>query len=119
MNTNKHKKPYENTPLITPSDGFFTVGYLAGVPAIPIRLHRLIDETIKRINEIYIPEAWTWVRLENRSTWKELLEIEESISVAIQGESEGYLRALLNTYYEMWVVIIEAFKSIKDKYIPF
>lgn len=119
MNVDEYKKLFGGVIREVSPYGLFTVMHLAPVPAIPIKLHQLIDEMVKRLNEIYVPGAWMWMRLENRDTWKKLLEIEESISVAIQGESEGYLRSLLDAYSEMWVVIIEAFKPIKDEYIPF
>ena len=118
MNADEFKKKYGDRTF-TPATNFWKVGSLAPIPAIPTRLHKLLDETVKRLNGIYIPNAWLWVKFKNPDTWKELLEIEESINVAIEIENEGYLREALEKYYEIWVVIIEAFRPIEDKYVPF
>ena len=86
---------------------------------IPVALHTLLDETMKKLNRIYIPNAWSWVRLRQKDTWREILEIEESINVAVEGENEEYLREALRMYYEVWVRVIEKFKPMKDEYVPF
>lgn len=89
-----------------------------GIPEIKVNLHYLILDTIKRLNEIYIPFAWTWVKDRRSKIMEQVIDIEAEITVAVQCEDEMYLRDALNRYYDLWVEAIIEF-STQDKYTPF
>jgi len=99
--------------------GFWGIKSIVHTYKIPVALHALLDNTIKKLNLIYIPYAWSWMRFKKRDIYQEILEIEESINVAVEGENEEYLKEALRMYYEKWVTIIKEFKPIKDSYVPF
>lgn len=101
------------------TSGFWEIKNVIHTYKIPVVLHVLLDDTMKKLNRIYIPNAWLWVRLRQRETWQEILEIEESVNVAVEGENEEYLKEALRMYYEVWVKVIKEFKLIKDIYVPF
>jgi len=115
MNVDEFKQKYGERSL----SKFWEVSAITHTPVIPIKLYEILESTIKKLDQIYIPNALLWVRLENKSTWQELIEIEKTINTAIQGKNEEYLKEALEKYYEMWVIIIEAFRLIKDEFIPF
>ena len=115
MTVDEYKSKYGDHSLI----GFWDAGKLAHTYAVPIRLHELLNKTVKKLNQIYIPYAWSYVRLRRKDDWQEIFELEESINVAILGDNEEYLREALKLYYEKWVSILKEFNPIKDTYIPF
>ncbi len=115
MTVDEYKQKYGDHSLT----GFWKVGNIIPTYKIPVVLHTLLDETINKLNRIYIPYAWLYMRLRRKDDWQEILEIEESINVAIEGENEEYLKEALRMYYEKWASIIKEFKPIKDTYVPF
>ena len=86
---------------------------------IPSKLYRLLDDTIRKIGRIYIPNSYRWVKLRKSNDWQNILEIEEAINVAIEGENEEYLREALKLYYDVWLRVIKEFGPIKDTFTPF
>jgi hypothetical protein len=98
---------------------FWTVNSIVHAPEIPAKLYHIVDEAILKLDKIYIPFAWSWVRQKNRDTWRELSMLEEEINIAVMAEDETVLREALQKYYDTWTIILEAFRPIKDEYIPF
>jgi len=86
---------------------------------VPVRLYPLIEATMTKLNKIYIPYAWSYVRTRKHDIWLELLEIEESINVAVECDNEDYLKEALKLYYEKWLRVLREFELIKKKYNPF
>lgn len=119
MNVDDYKKKYVDAPLISLPPGFFEVGTIAPTPVMQVRFHELIEEAVDKLNLIYVPGAWLWMRLKNKHTYEELRSIESAINTAVEIENEDMLKEALNNYYEMWVVILEAFKPEKDIFVPF
>lgn len=100
-------------------DGFWNVGMIAGVPAIPVTLHTLIDQTVRELNKIYIPYVSSWVRQRKVKMLDEIMEVESGIQVAILCEDEVTLRTLLKAYYDIWMEMIVEFEAGGRKYVPF
>jgi hypothetical protein len=98
---------------------FWQVNSVVHIPTMPVRLYSIIDETMLKLDKIYIPFAWSWVHQKNKDTYRKLVEIEETINIAVMAEDEATLREQLQRYYDIWVILLEAFRPIKDTYIPF
>jgi hypothetical protein len=98
---------------------FWQVNSIVHIPEMPIKLYHIVDETMLKLDKIYIPFAWSWVRQKNRDTWRELSMLEEEINIAVMAEDETVLREALQKYYDTWTIILEAFRPIKDEFIPF
>ena len=115
MTVDEYKSKYGEHSI----SGFWEVKNVVQDWKIPSALYKLLDETIRKISRIYIPNSYKWVKLRKPDDWQNILEIEESINVAVKGENEEYLKEALRMYYEIWVNIIREFEPIKDSYIPF
>ncbi len=99
--------------------GFWEIRNVVQDWKIPSALYKLLDETIRKISNIYILDTYRWVKLRKPDDWQEILGIEEAINVAVQGENEEYLKEALRLYYDVWLRVIKEFRLIKDTYIPF
>lgn len=98
---------------------FWTVNSIVHMPEMSTKMYNIVDETILRLDKIYIPFAWSWVRRENNRAWRNLSMLEEEINIAVMAEDEAILREALQKYYDIWAILLEAFRPIKDEYIPF
>ena len=115
MIVDKHKKEH----LVNAQYGFWKAENVIHVPIIPIGLYKLLDDTMKKLNQIYIPNAWLWVKLRKKYIYQEIRDIEESINIAIQEENKEYLQEALRMYYEKWVEVIVEFEPIRYTFAPF
>ena len=115
MTVDEYKSKYGDHSLV----GFWGIKSVIHSYAIPTRLHELLRDTIKKLNLIYIPYAWSYVKLRKKDDWQEILEIEESINVAIEGENEEYLKEALRMYYEKWASMMKEFEPISNQFTPF
>lgn len=100
-------------------DGFFGVGNLAGVPAIPVDLYDMILDTVVRLNKIYIPFTSYWVMGHKPQLRDKISEVEDNIHVAVLCGDGGWLGQELEKYYEVWVEALGEFSTQREKYVPF
>ena len=99
--------------------GFWNIGTIIHTPEIPVGLYDIIIETIKELNKIYIPHTLWWIIQRKPKIWKEILEVEDGINVAVLCNNEESLREGLKLYYEVWLEAILEFDVVKDTFIPF
>jgi hypothetical protein len=114
MKANEYKDRY-----VHPTPPFWETKNLLHTPEIPVTLHTLLAATVQRLNRIYLPFAWMWMRMKKPLIYKHVSEIEECINIAIQGDNEEMLHEMLDQYYEAWVMIIDQYKKVADTFTPF
>ena len=115
MTVDEYKSKYGEHSI----SGFWEVRNVVQDWKISSRLYKLLDETIRKIGRIYILNSYRWAKVWKKDDWQNILEIEEMINVAVQGENEEYLREALRLYYDIWLRVIKEFGPIKDTYTPF
>jgi hypothetical protein len=99
--------------------GFFTVGRIAGTPAIPIDLHNMIVDVVVDLNKVYIPYTMSWVMQRKKDVWGQILEVEDRITVSVLCNDEKELGKWLREYYDIWMRMCVEFEVGGRKYVPF
>lgn len=81
----------------------------------PDRLHKLIDDTLRKINQTWSPGTLTWLRANQPKEYEKMKQLEGGINEAVAQADVTTLQGHLTQYEEL---LLQAVASCRDSLPP-